>query len=101
MTRKPEWLKTDHPQEVIEAALAHVIQNRVPAAYARSGSVRRSVLRISVPCSSRIGFNHLPDVRVSLLLGEQPLRGVFPEQLVPEAHCLFAVWGFHHPVNQQ
>ena len=28
--------KTDHPREVIEAALAHVVRNRVEAAYARS-----------------------------------------------------------------
>ena len=36
MTRIPEWLKTDHPREVMEAALAHVVRNRVEAAYARS-----------------------------------------------------------------
>ena len=28
--------ETDHPREVIEAALAHVVRNRVEAAYARS-----------------------------------------------------------------
>ena len=28
--------QTNHPREVIEAALAHVVQNRVEAAYARS-----------------------------------------------------------------
>ena len=28
--------KTNHPREVIEAALAHVVQNKVEAAYARS-----------------------------------------------------------------
>ena len=28
--------KTDHPREVIEAALAHVVRNKVEAAYARS-----------------------------------------------------------------
>ena len=28
--------ETDHSREVIEAALAHVVQNRVEAAYARS-----------------------------------------------------------------
>ena len=36
MTSIPEWLKTDHPREVIEAPLAHVVRNRVEAAYARS-----------------------------------------------------------------
>ena len=33
--------KTDHPREVIEAALAHVVQNKVEAAYARSDLVER------------------------------------------------------------
>ena len=28
--------RTDHPREVIEAALAHVVRNKVEAAYARS-----------------------------------------------------------------
>ena len=36
VARIPEWLKTDHPREVIEAALAHVVCNRVEAASARS-----------------------------------------------------------------
>ena len=38
-----EWAaeKTDHPREVIEAALAHVVQNRVEAAYARSDLFER------------------------------------------------------------
>ena len=33
--------ETDHPREVIEAALAHVIQNKVEAAYARSDLFER------------------------------------------------------------
>ena len=33
--------KTDHPREVIEAALAHVVQNKVEAAYARSDLLDR------------------------------------------------------------
>ena len=33
MTSIPEWLKTDHPREVIEAALAHVVRNRVEAGF--------------------------------------------------------------------
>ena len=37
--------QTDHPREVIEAALAHVVRNRVEAAYARSDLFeRRQVL---------------------------------------------------------
>ena len=33
--------KADHPREVIEAALAHVVQNKVEAAYARSDLFER------------------------------------------------------------
>ena len=33
--------KTDHPREVIEAALAHVVGNRTEAAYARSDLFER------------------------------------------------------------
>ena len=33
--------ETDHSREVIEAALAHVVRNRVEAAYARSGLFER------------------------------------------------------------
>jgi len=36
VTSIPEWLKTDHPREVIEADLAHVVRNPVEAAYVRS-----------------------------------------------------------------
>ena len=36
--------RTDHPREVIEAALAHVVQNRVEAAYARSDLFERRQL---------------------------------------------------------
>ena len=32
---------TDHPREVIEAALAHMVQNKVEAAYARSDLFER------------------------------------------------------------
>ena len=33
--------RTNHPHEVVEAALAHVAQNRVEAAYARSDLFER------------------------------------------------------------
>ena len=33
--------ETDHPREMIEAALAHVVQNKVEAAYARSDLFER------------------------------------------------------------
>ena len=41
VTSIPEWLKTDHPREVIEAPLAHMVRNRVEAAYARSDLFER------------------------------------------------------------
>ena len=34
-------MRTDHPWKVIEAALAHVVRNRVEAAYARSDLFER------------------------------------------------------------
>ena len=40
-TSNIEWLKTDHPREVIEAALVHVVRNPVEAAYARSDLFER------------------------------------------------------------
>ena len=33
--------ETNHPREVVEAALAHVVQNKVEAAYARSDLFER------------------------------------------------------------
>ena len=41
MTSIPEWLKTDHPREVIEAALAQMVGNRVEAANAPSDLFER------------------------------------------------------------
>ena len=41
VTGIPEWLKTDHPREVIEAALAHGVRNRVKAANAHSDLFER------------------------------------------------------------
>ena len=37
----PELLRTDHPREMIQAALAHVVRNRVEVAYARSDLFER------------------------------------------------------------
>ena len=33
--------RTDHPREVVEAALAHVVQNKVEAAYLRTDLFER------------------------------------------------------------
>ncbi len=58
-------VKTDHPREVIEAAQAYVVRNRVEAAYARSDLFeRRRVLmddwsRDRSAASCREGFPHL------------------------------------------
>ena len=37
----PSAEETNHPREVVEAALAHVVQNKVEAAYARSDLFER------------------------------------------------------------
>ena len=51
--------ETDHPREVIEAALAHVVQNQVEAAYARSDLfARRGLL------NGRLGSLRQPPARV-------------------------------------
>ncbi len=41
VSKLPVSLGTDHPREVIEAALAHVVGNGVEAAYARSDLFER------------------------------------------------------------
>ncbi len=41
MTTIPEWLKTDHLREVIEAVQAHAVRNQVDAAYACSDLFKR------------------------------------------------------------
>ena len=41
VTNIPEWLKTDQSREVIETPLAHVVGNRVEAAYSRSDLFER------------------------------------------------------------
>ena len=49
--------ETDHPRDVIEAALAHVVQNRVEAAYARSDLFerRRRLMNDYMDASQRQG----------------------------------------------
>ena len=69
MTRIPEWLKTDHPREVIEAALGLVVRNRIEAAYARSDLFERlRVLdlppRPTKRSTSRVSFSGKPSSRL-------------------------------------
>ncbi len=50
-TGRPKSLQTDYPREVIEAALAHVVRNRVEATNARSNLFeRRRVLMDDWAC---------------------------------------------------
>ena len=49
--------ETDHPREVIEAALAHVVQNKVEAAYARSDLFERR-RRLMNDWSAYLGAEH-------------------------------------------
>ena len=41
MASIPEWLKTDHPREVIETGLEHVARDRVEATYVHSDLFER------------------------------------------------------------
>ena len=55
--RPPAAEETDHPREVIEAALAHVVQNKVEAAYARSDLFERR-RRLMDDWSTHLGGSH-------------------------------------------
>ena len=58
--------KTDHPREVIEAALAHVVQNKVEAAYARSDLFeRRRLLMDDWAAYLNAGANRVPPRRAA------------------------------------
>ena len=52
--------KTDHPREVVEAALAHVVQNKVEAAYARSDLFERR-RRLMNEWAAYLNDEHRPD----------------------------------------
>ena len=54
--------ETDHPREVIEAALAHVVQNKVEAAYARSDLFERR-RRLMNDWAAYVGERSLADSR--------------------------------------
>ena len=58
--------KTDHPREVIEAALAHVVQNKVEAAYARSDLFeRRRLLMDDWSAYLNVGADRVPRRRAA------------------------------------
>ena len=52
--------QTDHPREVIEAALAHVVPNKVEAAYARSDLFEQR-RRLMNDWATYLGGSHKPD----------------------------------------
>ena len=52
--------RTDHPREVIEPALAHVVPNKVEAAYARSDLFERR-RRLMNDWEAYLGGSHPPD----------------------------------------
>ena len=65
--------ETDHPREVIEAALAHVVQNKVEAAYARSD------LFESPPAAhGRLGLCHSGEVTHSITISYSCIDNRFP-----------------------
>ena len=67
--------ETDHPREVIEAALAHVVQNKVEAAYARSDLFERR-RRLMNDWSTYLNGIHRPD--------NSPLAGSLASRLPEE-----------------
>ena len=50
--------ETDHPREVNEAVLAHVVQNKVEAAYARFGQRTLNLSQASQHMSRTTGTGH-------------------------------------------
>ena len=61
--------ETDHPREVIEAALAHVVQNRVEAAYRRTDLFERRPARLMNDWET-----YLAGAPETITAGEQPNR---------------------------
>ena len=59
--------ETDHPREIIEAALAHVVRNKVEAAYARSDLVNHPSDDVGSTLRRQLGI--LVDVHSVLLPG--------------------------------
>lgn len=55
--------KTDHPREVVEAALAHVVQNKVEAAYRRTDLFERRRRLMDDWAAYVAGKSHAPDAR--------------------------------------
>ena len=69
--------ETDHPREVIEAALAHVVQNKVEAAYRRTDLFERRLSRFG-----RYGYRRVTDMlRIEGWGVKQLGRGVSANQL--------------------
>ena len=66
--------KTDHPREVIEAALAHVVQNRVEAAYRRTDLFERRRRLMGDWAAYLAGAPREPEATTIVLLGETPIR---------------------------
>ena len=58
-----DWVaeETNHPRDAIEAALAHVVQNKVEAAYARSDLFERR-RRLMDDWAAHIGGERVPIV---------------------------------------
>ena len=66
--------ETDHPREVIEAALAHVVQNPVEAAYARSDLFERR-RRLMDDWETYLADTHPPQRPPSMEPAEHELAG--------------------------
>ena len=65
--------RTSTPREVVEAALAHTVQNPTEAAYARSDS-----LRASAPPDGRLGLCHRREITHSIAISYSCSCNLFP-----------------------
>ena len=62
--------ETNHPREVIKAALAHVVQNKVEAAYARSDLFERR--RLMDDWAGYLAGTHRPHLPIAEIAEHEP-----------------------------
>ena len=78
--------ETDHPREVVEAALAHVVRNKVEAAYRRSDLFERRRQLMDDWAAYLAGDSRDPTVGTVLpLRGTRPLTGATPRFGMPRS----------------
>ena len=85
--------RTDHPREVIEAALAHVVQNKVEAAYARSDLLERR-RQVMEAWAAYLAGRNVPGRAMRLNLGgcRRQWRGKTPPQRLGRPPALLSAF---------